>query len=35
MTASTVTKKHLAYALAKQHHVTKKQGREMLEELTE
>ena len=34
MTASTVTKNHLAYALAKQHHLTKKQGREMLEELT-
>ena len=34
MTASTVTKKHLAYALAKQHQLTKKQGREMLEELT-
>jgi len=34
MTASTVTKKHLAHALAKQHHLTKKQGREMLEGLT-
>ena len=34
MTASTVTTKHLAYALAKQHQLTKKQGREMLEELT-
>ena len=34
MAASTVTTKHLAYALAKQHHLTKKQGREMLEELT-
>ena len=33
MTASTVTKKHFANALAKQHHLTKKQGREMLEEL--
>jgi DNA-binding protein HU-beta len=34
MTASTVTTKHLAYALAKQHQLTKKQGREMLQELT-
>ena len=34
MTASTVTTKHLADALAKQHQLTKKQGREMLEELT-
>jgi DNA-binding protein HU-beta len=34
MTASTVTTKHLARALAKQHQLTKKQGREMLEELT-
>ena len=34
MTASTVTTKHLAYALAKQHQLSKKQGREMLEELT-
>ena len=34
MTASTVTKKHFANALAKQHHLTKKQGREMLQELT-
>ena len=33
MTASTVTKKDLADALAKQHHLTKKQGREMLEDL--
>jgi DNA-binding protein HU-beta len=33
MTASTVTKKHFANALAKQHHLTKKQGREMLEDL--
>ena len=35
MAASTVTTKHLAYALAKQHKLTKKQGREMLQELTE
>ena len=34
MAASTVTTKQLAYALAKQHHLTKKQGREMLEDLT-
>ena len=33
MTASTVTKKHFANALAKQHQLTKKQGREMLEDL--
>ena len=33
MTASTVTKKDFADALAKQHHLTKKQGREMLEDL--
>ena len=33
MAASTVTKKHFADALAKQHHLTKKQGREMLEDL--
>ena len=33
MTASTVTKEHFANALAKQHHLTKKQGREMLEDL--
>ena len=33
MAASTVTKKHFADALAKQHHFTKKQGREMLEDL--
>ena len=33
MAASTVTNKHLADALAKQHHLTKKQGREMLEDL--
>ena len=31
--ASTVTKKDFANALAKQHHLTKKQGREMLEDL--
>jgi DNA-binding protein HU-beta len=33
MAASTVTKKHFANALAKQHNLTKKQGREMLEDL--
>jgi DNA-binding protein HU-beta len=33
MTASTVTKKDFANALAKQHHLTKKQGQEMLEDL--
>jgi DNA-binding protein HU-beta len=33
MAASTVTKKHFANALAKQHHLTKKQGRELLEDL--
>ena len=33
MAASTVTKKDFANALAKQHHLTKKQGREMLEDL--
>ena len=33
MAASTVTKKHFTDALAKQHHLTKKQGREMLEDL--
>ena len=33
MAASTVSKKHFAHALAKQHHLTKKQGREMLEDL--
>ena len=33
MAASTVTKKQFADALAKQHHLTKKQGREMLEDL--
>ena len=33
MAASTVTKKHFADALAKQHHLTKKQGLEMLEDL--
>ena len=33
MTASTITKKHFADALAKQHHLTKKQGREMLDDL--
>ena len=33
MAASTVTKEDFAIALAKQHHLTKKQGREMLEDL--
>ena len=33
MAASTVTTKHLAHTLVKQHQLTKKQGREMLEEL--
>jgi DNA-binding protein HU-beta len=33
MTTPTVTTKHLAYALAEQHHLTKKQGMEMMEEL--
>ncbi|MGC2471110.1 MAG: HU family DNA-binding protein, partial [Pseudolabrys sp.] len=33
MTASTVSKKYFADTLAKQHHLTKKQGREMLEDL--
>ena len=33
MAASKVTKKHFTDALAKQHHLTKKQGREMLEDL--
>ena len=33
MAASKVTKKHLTDALAKQHHLTKKQAREMLEDL--
>jgi DNA-binding protein HU-beta len=35
MAASTIATKHLAYALAKQHKLTKKQGRQMLEELAE
>ena len=35
MTAPTVTSKHLAYALAEQHQLTKKQGMEMMEELVE
>jgi DNA-binding protein HU-beta len=35
MADSTITTKHLAYALAKQHKLTKKQGRQMLEELAE
>jgi DNA-binding protein HU-beta len=30
MTTPTVTTKHLAYALAEQHQLTKKQGQEML-----
>ena len=34
MAASTVTNKHLTDTLAKQHQLTKKQSREMLEELT-
>jgi DNA-binding protein HU-beta len=33
MTAPTVTTRHLAYALAEQHKLTKKQGLEMMEEL--
>jgi DNA-binding protein HU-beta len=33
MAASTIIKKHFANALAKQHNLTKKQGREMLEDL--
>jgi DNA-binding protein HU-beta len=33
MTASTVTKKQFADALAKQHHLTKKQSLEILEDL--
>ena len=33
MAASKVTKKHFSDALAKQHHLTKKQGRQMLEDL--
>jgi DNA-binding protein HU-beta len=33
MTAPTVTTKHLAYALAEQHQLTKKQGSEMMEDL--
>jgi DNA-binding protein HU-beta len=35
MAASTITTKHLAYALAKQHKLTKKEGRQMLKELAE
>ena len=34
MAAKTVTTKHLTDTLAKQHQLTKKQSREMLEELT-
>ena len=34
MAAKTVTKKQLTDTLAKQHQLTKKQSREMLEELT-
>ncbi len=33
MAASTVTKKQFTDALAKRHHLTKKQGRQMLEDL--
>jgi DNA-binding protein HU-beta len=33
MAASTVTKSDFADALAKEHHLTKKQGREMLDDL--
>ena len=33
MATPTVTTKHLAYALAEQHQLTKKKGVEMLEEL--
>jgi DNA-binding protein HU-beta len=33
MAASTVTKKHFANVLAKEHNLTKKQGRQMLEDL--
>ena len=33
MAVSKVTKKHFTDALAKQHHLTKKQGRQMLEDL--
>jgi len=33
MTASTTTTRHLAYALAEQHKLTKKQSLEMMEEL--
>jgi DNA-binding protein HU-beta len=33
MAASKITKKHFTDALAKQHHLTKKQAREMLEDL--
>ena len=33
MAASTVTKKQFTDALAKQHHLTKKQSRQMLEDL--
>ena len=33
MAASKITKKHFTDALAKQHHLTKKQSREMLEDL--
>ena len=32
-TAPTITTKHLAYALAEQHQLSKKQGMEMMEEL--
>jgi DNA-binding protein HU-beta len=33
MTAPTVTTKHLAYALAEEHQLTKKQSMEMMEQL--
>ena len=33
MTTPTVTTKHLAYALAEQHQLSKKQGLEMMEDL--
>ena len=33
MATPTITTKHLAYALAEQHQLTKKQGMEMMEEL--
>jgi len=33
MTAPTVTSKHLAYALAEEHQLSKKQGLEMMQDL--